>query len=231
MKKLLSIVALFCVTSVVCAQSFAVSADDQQLNPNDTIVVVAENDMPQARPFFTNNSENTVVAQVRVDPVEAGGMEVMAICAGECVPGNLSPEVTINAGETYTGCYVDFMTNGGTEGLFEMKIYNTADENDFVITYIKVVVNDVSVDNVCEETMFDAFPNPASQHVNIQYNLNESNGKVVIYDVLGHCVKVVNVNNGSNNVVVNTSDLPGGVYMYGIVEGRRASNMKKLVIQ
>lgn len=231
MKKLLSIIAVFCLTSIVCAQSFSVSTENQQLNPNDTIVVVAESDMPQARPFFTNISENAVVAQVRVDPVEAGGMEVMAICAGECVPGNLSPEITINAGDTYTGCYVDFMTNGGTEGLFAMKIFNTADEEDFVITYIKVVVNDVSVESVNDEFVFDAFPNPASQHVNIQFDLNGSNGNVVIYDVLGHCVKVVEVSKGNNNVVVNVSDLPSGVYMYGIVDGRRSSNMKKLIIQ
>lgn len=231
MKKILSVIALFCAISSVCAQSFEVSTETQQLGPNDTIVVVAENDMPQARPFFKNISSDAVVAQVRVDPVDANGMEVMAICAGECVPGNLSPEITINPGDTYTGCYVDFMITGGTQGVFAMKIFNTADETDFVTTFIKVVVNDVSVENVDEEFVFDAFPNPANQYVTIQYNLNESNGNLVIYDVLGHCVKVVEVVGGSGNVVINTSDMPSGVYMYGIVDGRRSSNMKKLVIQ
>ena len=230
MKKLMSILAVLCIATVVSAQSFTVIYNTQELNANDTITFVATDAYPVVTPMFKNISSSAVTARIQIDPVDDGGMEVVAVCAGECIPGSLSPEVTINAGETYEGCFVDFMTNGGTDGLFAMKIFNTADTTDYVITYIHITTS-ASIDEATGNTQFYAFPNPASQQVTVQYSLNESHGNIVIYDILGHCVKVIDINNGNNSVMVNTSDLPSGVYMYGILDGRRSLQMKKLVIQ
>lgn len=69
-----------------------------------------------------------------------------------------------------------------------------------------------------ESSLVGIYPNPVNESVNIICGDNSTGAVVEILDVNGKVVKTTDVLSG-NSVVVNTSDLPGGVYFVRVNKG------------
>lgn len=74
------------------------------------------------------------------------------------------------------------------------------------------------------------YPNPATTLVNIAYNEEAANGKVIITDMLGALVQEVSLPANSNKAEVSTSKLNSGIYFYTVIAGNKKSATQKLVI-
>jgi hypothetical protein len=80
---------------------------------------------------------------------------------------------------------------------------------------------------------FELYPNPASHHSSISFNIAERNTvSVVMYDILGNQVSTVQpteFEKGNHTIPLNTSDLSGGIYHVSlIINGTKET--KKLII-
>jgi len=57
------------------------------------------------------------------------------------------------------------------------------------------------------------YPNPATNHVNIQYPITDIRYSIIIYDLFGHKQDEINVPNGQQETSINISSYPPGVYV------------------
>jgi len=75
------------------------------------------------------------------------------------------------------------------------------------------------------------YPNPANDIVNISFSdINNFNAKITIYDIMGKTIKSNTVNNVSNNINYDVSDLSKGTYIFNIVfEDGKTSNFNVVI--
>jgi len=72
-----------------------------------------------------------------------------------------------------------------------------------------------------------AYPNPATEQFSVSYSV-EQPSTLVIYDAQGRQVREMAIN---GNGTLSISNLPAGVYAYGIVNGKHRGQMQKLVVK
>lgn len=96
---------------------------------------------------------------------------------------------------------------------------NVAQENDNLYLNERIAVKNL-------------FPNPANNHALLQYTMagDVKDAKISLYNVLGATVKEYSLNKQSQQLNVDTSQLPNGVYFYQLtVEGQKVATKKLLV--
>jgi Secretion system C-terminal sorting domain len=82
------------------------------------------------------------------------------------------------------------------------------------------------------DIQFKLYPNPASSHVTMTFD-HEINGEITIevFSVIGNRVeKQVIQAHGEKTFTLNTSELPEGVYMLKVSDGK-SSDVKRIRIQ
>ena len=86
-------------------------------------------------------------------------------------------------------------------------------------------------------TNFSIFPNPSSDHFSIQFSLSKKEMiQISLFNSLGRIVKTINSSGeaypGDHNILVDVSDLPGGVYFLSFQTGNNlGQRTQKIVIQ
>ena len=143
------------------------------------------------------------------------------------------------AGETASGenefsCHYAPTNEIGTS-VFEFKFYNIDNPDEFT----SVVVNFwASPEGIAEDAMkggsiSEIYPNPATNYANLDFNLTPSvkNAKVRVINLLGSVVKEANIENGTNQLKLDVSDLDNGVYFYSVLINGETYKTRKLVIR
>lgn len=79
----------------------------------------------------------------------------------------------------------------------------------------------------------NAYPNPASTNITIDYTLPEdvNSGSLLIYSLTGVMVKEIPVNGGENRVKLNAGALLPGSYLYSFSWYNKSTPAKKLIIK
>lgn len=179
---------------------------------------------------FRDVSNGQVLASGGNDTAMPGGQTITYGASYSCPPGvgyenntTHTEEVTLPA----TGCYEFYIIDDWGDGISGSAYVIRADNNFPLVTgsgfsgaqasHRINVVTSVGVEDVVQEQSFNAFPNPAQNELNLQFNLLESSEiQVLVYDVLGQAVKSIpaaNYGTGINNLQINTADLSNGVYV------------------
>jgi hypothetical protein len=95
------------------------------------------------------------------------------------------------------------------------------------------MVSALSLSGKQADLFTNAYPNPASEQVNLDYVLpsgvNMANLKLV--NVQGQVVKNYMIDGHTNHLALNVNDLSEGIYNYFIEYGNSRSTSKKLVVQ
>jgi hypothetical protein len=78
-----------------------------------------------------------------------------------------------------------------------------------------------------------AFPNPARDYTIIPYELPESSheGEIILTDSQGNTIQNYEVGRQFNDLMINTAQLPAGIYFYHLQSGNFRSEAKKIVVQ
>jgi hypothetical protein len=95
------------------------------------------------------------------------------------------------------------------------------------------LVNGIENHPVKELSSLKAFPNPAGNIATIPYILpeGESEGTITITDLQGKTVQNYTVDRNFDNIIIETGQLPGGVYLYYLKSGNFTSRPEKLIVQ
>lgn len=74
------------------------------------------------------------------------------------------------------------------------------------------------------------YPNPFSSSTTIKYNLEQSNGKLVITDVQGKTITEYKLNNTSGEIIV-AENLKSGIYFYALYSNDKIISKNKMLVQ
>ena len=77
--------------------------------------------------------------------------------------------------------------------------------------------------------LVSAYPNPATSMVTVSYTV-EGDGAIVLHDVMGRKVMSQRVS-GTGTTQIDVTNLPKGIYLYGVESGNRQSAKNKLVVK
>jgi hypothetical protein len=86
-----------------------------------------------------------------------------------------------------------------------------------------------SVEN-SNSSLLQNFPNPFSTSTTIKYNLDNSNGKLLITDVQGKTISEYTLNNTSGEVII-TENLKSGIYFYSLYSNNKMISKNKMIVQ
>lgn len=169
----------------------------------------------------------------------ADGMQ-FALCWGTClVPSThnqtASNAITIAANSTDENSFSGHCYPNETTGIGEVryKFYVESNPDDSISVTVVYEVGTVGLPQVAEGQLFsEPYPNPANDVITFSYE-NERIGdtRISIYNAIGVKVKSVRLNQNTNHVQMNTSDLASGVYFYSIVSDNRLVKSSKLIIR
>lgn len=127
----------------------------------------------------------------------------------------------------------DYTTVLGLEQSMTYEIWNAANPDEkFVINVIfKYSLYDVT--EVTAQNVISAYPTPATDVVNFDYDLSGSvnSAAVVVYNMAGQEVMRSELNGVSGKLSMNVGDLSEGVYFYSLVINGKTEKSNKIVIR
>jgi len=188
--------------------------------------------------FVMNNSDIAVDAMMRMQAVSLVDSAEFSFCAlGSCFPAGVTETtrpMNIAAGETvgdagvFTGHYHPHGHPGSS--VIEYTFYNNDQLTDTLSFTITFNGGGNAVSELDADAVMSAYPNPASQFVNIQYNLRKiSDGDLVVYNALGTVVLRQYISASQGVVSLDVSSLPRGIYLYRI-EGEKAFSITNRIV-
>ena len=190
-----------------------------------------------------NNTEGVLrIGVIRLNIDTVPGTSNSFCWSGSCFPSTTDTSTTVHvlpAGQTtadgtFSGHYIANEKKGITTIKYTFYDLGNPDVRDSVVVKYAYSAAEGVNDNTFNNVSFsDAYPNPATNMVNIDYNLNNnaSSASVKVINLLGSVVKTANLSVGSNKVSFDVSDLTQGVYFYSIIVDGNIYQTKKLIIK
>lgn len=190
-----------------------------------------------------NTSSAAIKSRVRKTIItNTSGQDVYFCYASTCYTPNifLTPGAPIiQAGQTFPngngsyGLRTDFDANGVLgQSIVKYTVYdslNHADSVNVTITY-NVTANGIKT-NAASMFVSNASPNPASNLVNFNYELNgAASASIRFYNSLGNLVKTATLAANSKSAQVDVSAMEEGFYFYSVIADGKAIITRRLVI-
>lgn len=185
--------------------------------------------------FTLTNSGDTVGSwDVDGERVDGSMLNVSAICCGVlCRPGTHNSANLAAGASTLVSIHLSVPSNtpNGTSENFKIKISNQATGNEEFSFFITLTYtgSSASITSATVAATGNAFPNPASNSVTINYSVDGA-AQFVLTDITGRQVMEQAVN-GNGQLTLNVENLSRGVYLYGIRQSNKQQPMKKLIVR
>lgn len=164
-----------------------------------------------------SNSDAAVLVSKNVISSTEGHMN--SFCIGDCYPPSANVSTTpytIAANDTSDAFYVEYI-HGNIIGksVIEYTISDRNDANNVAHLTLTFDVITSSIESKKQNILLTAYPNPVTNG-EISFKIdgvnNLNNSYIIIRDILGATVKVIDLN--SNIVRTNVTDLANGIYIY-----------------
>jgi len=231
------VIVNYIVTSTT--SSFALSNDDGELLNNGPLIISGDPGDESLVSYVFATNESTKDKEVKIRRIETHMPEGTSsyFCWAQCYPPatNVSPTaMTIAIGETNTNFSGDYLPSGiEGEATISYVFFDEEDLSDFSTINVTYVASTVGIEeNLNEIFLSNAYPNPASTVVSLDYDLKDVNdAKLVIYNLLGSVVRDVQINDAIGKLKVNVSDMDDGIYFYSLLVNNETVKTQKLVIK
>lgn len=247
MKKLLLSLALLLSVFALSAQTFPFQVTDEDGNiieNNDTFYIYGDGGdlgIIEIKLQVTNMSDETITLigeKEEINVVEGtDNYFCFGFCYGSSVyvgsPYDLAPEF----GDEWSFHYVPFDAETGEpilgEQVMRYSLYERNNPDDkFILNVTFKYSEDGIVDYTNAEVFSNAYPVPACDVVNFDYNFASSvNAEIAIYNMMGQEVLRNGINGVSGKASINVSDLADGVYFYSLIVNGKTEKSSKLVIR
>lgn len=221
----------------VNAQSIRLYHNGSLLGDNDTVFVPLNGSSEEVIAYlaYENASDQDIDFRVRKDVLSINEETTeIYFCIGECYMGNLSQVVSL---EPHQMVPVEDPNNfhtayvGETDpAMVKYTFYSTDNESDKTSVVFKFG-GSTSVRPVDLVKNLRAYPNPASNMVNIEYAAPAGDASLVIKNLTGKEVYRTTLNGTSGRKHVDLSGFTAGVYFYGIESDGKMLCTKKLLVK
>lgn len=241
MKKLFFALVLLISVFTLSAQKFRVVTTDGRVVENgESFYVYGQGNAwgELAIEFGVEALEDVQLIAQKVEIQVVEGTYNM-LCLDQCYAPSVyvSPVVNFAANETkdfsmhyqYENAIEDV---AGLEQIMEYYLYEEGSHDQFVINVTFKYSLDGIEDYNSAEVFSNAYPVPARDVVNFDYNFASSeNAEVAIYNMMGQEVLRNSISGMSGKLSINVSDLTDGVYFYSLIVNGVVEKSNKLVIR
>lgn len=230
MKKIYSLILALAITATSFAQSLVTS--------NVTSVVYGLSSDAQLQGFIQvqNTSANWLaVGCERIELSIAPGSENNFCWGPLCYPSatsiSLMPDTILSGAinTTFIGDYQPHHTTGISS--IDYKFFDVDNPTDVVTVNIQYDTQTLGIDNINSQSSFlNVASRPGNSLMAIAYNVaGNSNNQLKLYNLLGNSVKSFNLNK-NGTMVVSTSGLSNGVYVFCLEANGKKVATKKVVV-
>lgn len=241
MKKLFFTLVLLISVFALSAQSFRVITTDGRVVENgESFYVYGQGNTwgELAIEFGVEALEDVQLIAEKVEIQVVEGTYNM-LCLDQCYAPSVyvSPVVSFAANETkdfsmhyqYENAIEDV---AGLEQIMKYYLYEEGSHEQFVINVTFKYSLDGIEDYNSAEVFSNAYPVPANDVVNFDYNFASSeNAEVAIYNMMGQEVLRNSISGISGKLSINVSDLTDGVYFYSLIVNGKTEKSSKLIIR
>ncbi|MFP4557499.1 MAG: T9SS type A sorting domain-containing protein [Bacteroidales bacterium] len=189
---------------------------------------------------ITNNSESSIGIKVKRRIIEDIEGTFHTFCLSECYPPTVSESTNtfiIEAGQT-TGAddfYIEFSPQGNEgNSVVQYEISNVDDKDDVVSVTVNFNITLTGITSTSNTITLDAYPNPAiGETININYDFISApnNAKLIVHNILGVEMEVLNLQQSSGRVILDINSLPKGVYLYSIENIGKRITTKRFIVK
>ena len=242
MKKIALTILLALFATASFSQSIKLFYEAEEVGDTLNISIERINDESTFWLSVKNNTSDSLYITVAKEVLSELPDSYNTFCLGNC----FDPSVTVSpftldlaAGESSTNDQFHLVYYpANQEGTTSVK-YRFYDERineiprEVVVNY--VTGGEVSIEESVTAKVFNAYPNPATSNVTIQYDLAgrtiSNNTQIVITSLVGNRVFVQPINNASGKATIDLSNLVAGIYFYSIEVNGQAISTKKLIVK
>ncbi len=225
----------------VSAQSFSlVSTDGNAIQNGDTVTLV--NTDPNASfnliVWVTNNALTTKYVKAMRTQISIVNGSENYFCWGNCYDTTIYvslDSVKMDSKQTEKGFSGDYDANGNPgKSIIKYTFYDVANPSDKIEFYAEYYAgSSVGINNnSLIYKLSNAYPNPAKNAFNINYDLSSANtARIEIMNIIGSTVKMQELSTQSTSASIDISNLNNGIYFYNIIVDGKKVESKKLIIQ
>lgn len=134
------------------------------------------------------------------------------------------------------GCQYVFVDNVDDDTKMMLYVYDYSISPYSITTLVYDLPGQLVSSGAGDEfTAFDnqAFPNPAKDYTIVPFELPESSqaGEIILSDAKGNVIQNYKVDKQFNDLMINTAQLPAGIYFYHLQAGNFKSGARKIIVQ
>lgn len=242
MKKLLLSLALTVSVLALSAQKYTVTekATGNVVENGATYYIYGEGSFNELLGEFVVTANEPINLIGEKEEIQVVENTVNMLCLGSCYAPNVyvSPVVQFTTGHSEDFA-MHYMASGeiadvaGLEQIMRYYLYEEGDpDNKFTVNVTFKFSLEGIEDNSSVDMFSDAYPVPACDVVNFEYNIASNvNAEIAIYNMTGQEVLRSQINGMSGKASVNVSDLADGVYFYSLIVNGKTEKSNKLVIK
>ena len=228
--RILLVAGLLANASWSHAQSLAIPAGEFQVQGLTSDVRLS------ASLEVENSNNNDLFVLINCDRSQLNAAHQTYYCWALCYDTTVcnAPDPLIVAGRSIDmNSFHSYLYPNGVAGTSTIT-YTFFDQNnpsDLASASITFDVLTAGINEISNGTLSTAIPNPANSFANINYTVPAlKNGKLVVYNMLGTVVKEYRLTNTQASVLLSTSELSSGVYVYSLINDGKSVSTKKLVV-
>lgn len=240
MKQILPLL-IFCFTLGTLTSKAQTSI---QWGKHDTVIygnAWTSDDLPAYVPVKNTSSVDKDYVLKRIDAFGYNALtDSNAICWGVCFPTDVSVSpisITIKAGETnqndFVGHVYPDMDGVAMMGSITYRLWDKNDTTDFKDIRIWYNVSpSFSVEEIVEDYSINVFPNPATDIITVDYDLDANeNGSFEILNLVGNKVYSQNLDGNDGSVEVSVKSFASGIYFYVLKNKGEVLTTRKMVVR
>jgi len=197
-------------------------------------------DLIRAPLRFKNNTEKTITIVLRKVETQIGSTQKNYFCIdGNCLDQRTEDYLLkIEPGQTVQNFGIA-LEAGLVEGFSAIKyvVYNKANPSESNQIELNFVVEGKpeksSIYNSRYITIHDVYPNPVTDHANIDYQLHDDQvkTKIVIHNLLGNTLSEHELLYAENKVKILADQFSSGIYFYTLYIENEGVMTRKLIVK
>lgn len=232
---------LFTCFSIAVGQNLTLSLGSTPLANNETVEIWGDSGLYtviESHVTVNNNSSSSIDVLVKKTEISTIAGSENSFCWGTCyLPATfVSPSpIAIPGDSSNSGGFIGDYKPKGNLGSTTIRytFFNKQNANDsvaFIVIYSAGVT--AINDNPSVVEFSNAYPNPASNFVNFNYNLQgTSSAEFVITDLLGSELYRAELENENNKLMIDVASFNAGVYFYSLRVDGKMQFTRKLIVR
>ncbi len=224
------------------SQSIQLFYDNDAVGDTLNISIDRMNDESTIWLSVKNNTSDSLYVTVAKEVISELPDSYNTFCMGNCFdPSVTTSPTTLNlaAGESSTNDQfhlVYFPANQEGTTTVKYSFYDQRINEIPTVVVVNYITGGVGIHNEnISAKVFNAYPNPATSNVTIQYDLSgraaSTDARIVITSLVGNKVYTLPLSNNSGKASIDISNLVAGIYFYSIEANGQVISTKKLIVK